>query len=116
MIETMEQSKDNVLGFRAVGEVTKEDYATLGPAVSAAIKQYGTIRVLIDLTDFKREKAEAWGSDLGFGHEYHDKIERMALVGDQSWGKHVAKIAQPFYAESVEWFDTDADAWTWVEG
>ena len=40
----------------------------------------------------------------------------MALVGDQSWGKHVAKIAQPFYAQSVEWFDTDADAWTWVEG
>jgi hypothetical protein len=40
----------------------------------------------------------------------------MALVGDQSWGPHVAKIAQPFYAQSVEWFDTDDDAWTWVEG
>lgn len=116
MIETMEQSKDNVLGFRAVGEVTKEDYATLGPAVAAAIKEYGTIRVLFDLSDFKREKAEAWGADLGFGREYHDKIERMALVGDQSWGKHVAKIAQPFYAKDVEWFDTGDDAWTWVEG
>lgn len=116
MIETMEQSKDNVLGFRAVGDITKEDYSTLGPAVSAAVDEYGTVRLLIDLTDFKKEKAEAWGSDLGFGKQYHDKIERMALVGDQSWGPHVAKIAQPFYAQSVEWFDTDDDAWTWVEG
>lgn len=83
----MEQSRDNVLGFRAVGEVTKEDYATLVPAVAAAIKQYATIRVLFDLSDFKREKAVAWGADLGFGREYHDKIERMALVGDRSWGR-----------------------------
>lgn len=116
MIETMEQSKDNVLGFRAVGEITKEDYATLGPAVAAAIKQYGAIRLLVDLSDFKKEKAEAWASDLDFGKEYHDQIERMALVGDQSWGPHVVKIAQPIYAQEVQWFETDDDAWNWVKG
>lgn len=59
-----------------MGEITKEDYPTLGPAVAAPIKQYGAIRLLVDLSDFKKENAEAWASDLGFGKEYHDQIER----------------------------------------
>lgn len=115
MIETMSQSKDNVLGYRVVGDVTKEDYATLVPAVQAAVKQYGAVRVLFDLSQFKWEKVDAWGKDFGFGKEFKDKIERMALVGQESWGKHLTKLAEPFYAQEAKWFEDVDDAWTWVK-
>jgi hypothetical protein len=115
MIETMSQSKDNVLGYRVVGDVTKEDYATLVPAVQAAVKQYGAVRVLFDLSQFKWEKVDAWGKDLGFGKEFKDKIERMALVGHESWGKHLTKLAEPFYAQDAKWFENIDEAWTWVK-
>jgi len=116
MIETMDQSEGNVLGFRAVGNITKEDYATLTPAVEAAIKEYGSIRLLMDLTHFKWEKAEAWGSDFGFGKQFHESIERMALVGNASWEKHLTKFAAPYYAKEAKYFENDDDAWDWVKG
>ena len=49
------------------------------------------------------------------GQEFKGKIERMALVGNRSWGKYVTKLAAPFYAQEAEWF-TDVDkAWDWVK-
>ena len=115
MIQTMGQSEDNVLGYRVVGDITKEDYNVLVPGVEAAVNEYGAIRLLVDLSDFKWEKADAWGSDLDFGKEFKGKIERMALVGQQSWGKYLTKLAAPFYAKEAQWF-TDVDkAWTWVK-
>lgn len=39
------------------------------------------------------EKVDPWSADLGFGREFHEKIERMALVGNKSWEKHLAKLA-----------------------
>jgi len=115
VIETIDRSEGKVLGFRVVGDVTKEDYAVLGPAVQAAVDEYGSIHLILDMTDFKWEKAEAWGADLHFGHEYHNRIEKMALVGHQSWGKYLAKLAEPFYATEIEWFTDEAAAWSWVE-
>lgn len=115
MIQKMQESQDNVLGYRVVGDVEKGDYTTLTPEVEAAVKQYGAIRMLFDLTDFKGEKPDALSSDVGFGKEFKDSIERMALVGTQSWGKYLAKAAKPFYAQQVEWFEDGDKAWTWVK-
>ena len=85
MIQQMSNSEDNVLGYRVVGDVTKEDYGTLVPSVEAAVKQYGAIRLLIDMSDFTWEKVDAWGSDFGFGKEFKNSIERMALAHDRDW-------------------------------
>lgn len=115
MFQEMSESQDNVLGFRVVGDVTKDDYSTLVPEVEAAAKKFGSIRLLFDLTNFKWEKADAWRSDLDFGDEFKNSIERMALVGSQSWGKYMAKLAKPFYAQEVEWFEDADKAWTWVK-
>ena len=115
MIQLMGQSKDNVLGYRVIGDVVKSDYSDLTKTVEADVNEYGAIRLLFDLSDFKWEKVDAWSSDLGFGDEFKGKIERMALVGQQSWGKYLTKLAAPFYAEEAEWF-TDVDkAWDWVK-
>lgn len=115
MFQEMSESEDNVLGFRVVGDVTKDDYSTLVPEVEAAVEEYGSIRLLFDLTNFKWEKVDAWKSDLDFGDDFNDSIERMALVGHQSWGKYLTKLAKPFYAKEVQWFEDADKAWTWVK-
>jgi aspartate-semialdehyde dehydrogenase len=33
------------------------------------------------------EKVEAWGADWKFGREYHQKISKMAIVGNKTWEK-----------------------------
>jgi len=116
MLCTMDRSTDAVLGYKMSGDVTKADYQTLTPAVASAIKANGTISLLFDLTDLHWEKASAWGSDLDFGKQFGDSVEKMAIVGDKGWEKHVAKLAQPYYAKEAKYFDTDDDAWSWLTG
>ena len=46
MIEALAGSSANVLGYKVSGDVTKEDYAVLDPAVAAVVEQYGGVRLL----------------------------------------------------------------------
>jgi hypothetical protein len=114
MLQTMDKSSGNTIGYTLVGTVTKADYATLDPAVAAAIKEHGSINLLLDLTKLKWEKLSAWSSDLNFGKTYKDSIDKMALVADAKWAKHAAKLAEPYYAKDVKSFETDGDAWDWI--
>jgi hypothetical protein len=114
-ITTMDRSEGNALGFKVSGDVTKADYDVLTPAVATAVDQHGSVNVLLDLTDFHTEKVSAWGADLHFGHEYHDKISRMAIVGNKGWEKHLARICSPFYAKESKYFENDDDAWGWLQ-
>ena len=34
---------------------------------------------------FHWEKVSAWGADLDFGKQIHDKIDKMVIGGDKKW-------------------------------
>jgi hypothetical protein len=114
MIQTMDKSSDAAIGYTVIGEVGQADYQTLVPAVQAAIDKSGSINLLLDLTQFKWEKIDAWKSDIDFGKTYKNKIDKMALVGDAKWGRHLTKLVQPFYAQQSKYFENDDDAWDWL--
>lgn len=119
MIEKMSESSGNVVGYRAVGKITKEDYTeTLFPEVSALVEQEGSIGLLLQLDDLKGEAMKAWGKDMQFGKAFRKKIERLAVVGDGRLEKVIASLADPFYAKDAKYFHSDdiANAWEWVAG
>ena len=115
MIETMDRSTQTVLGFKVSGTVTKDDYEVLTPAVEAAIDANGSVSLLLDLTGFHWEKVSAWASDLRFAKQYHDKISKMAIVGDKKWEEHLAGLSSPYYAKEAKFFGSDGDAWDWLQ-
>jgi hypothetical protein len=115
-ITRSDRSTGDTLGFHVSGDVTKADYDVLTPAVAAAVDQHGSVNLMLDLTDFHWEKVSAWGADLRFGHEYHDKIDRLAIVGDRKWEEHLTHICTPFYAKNARYFEDEAAAWTWLDG
>jgi hypothetical protein len=117
MIEKLTESTGNLLGFKAIGKITKEDYAFLTAEVEAVINEAGTLRLLLDLEEMTGEEAKAWGPDLKFGHEYRKKIEKMASVGDKKWQKWLTAVVDPFYAREAEFFPTAdrAAAWEWLQ-
>lgn len=116
MIEQMDKSQGNTLGFKLSGDINKADYDVLVPAVQAAVDQAGSVSLLLDMQDFKWEKVSAWGADLNFGHTYRKKIDKMAIVGNKTWERWIAKLAEPFYAKEALFFslaEIDA-AWEWL--
>jgi hypothetical protein len=112
----MEESTGNVLGFKASGKITPTDYEELVPAVEKLIKKMGNIRMLIDLEEFESESVKAWSHDFKFGHEFHDKIDKMAIVGDKKWEEWLTALVDPFYAREAQYFHVDDinAAWDWL--
>ena len=117
MIEKMSESEGKVIGFKAIGTVTKADYNVLVPEVQALINEEGSISLLLDLTQFKWEDIEAWGADINFGRTYREKIDKIAIVGDKTWEEWIAILADPFYSQEARFFyskDIYA-AWKWLK-
>jgi hypothetical protein len=116
MLENLNESSGSVVGYRVVGKVTADDYQKLNPEVQALVDQYDDVCLLLDLQEFSGEEVKAWLPDMKFGHRFHDKIERMAVVGDKRWEKWLTALADPFYAKDAKLFHSDeADkAWAWL--
>jgi hypothetical protein len=84
LIELIEGLGDGVIGARAVGEVTADDYeSTLIPAVEAALAIRDKIRMLYVLgTEFEGYEAEAALDDTRMGLHHWSDFERIAVVTD----------------------------------
>ncbi|MFN2125925.1 MAG: STAS/SEC14 domain-containing protein [Candidatus Promineifilaceae bacterium] len=116
MLKKMEQSAGDILGYKVMGTIDKSDYESLDAEVQSLLDQNDQIKMLLDMTEFKGEKASAWGKDLNFGKRFHKKIAKMAIVGDKEWEKWLTKLVDPFYAEEGKYFPVEdsAKAWAWL--
>ena len=85
--------------------------------VKAVVDAQGSVRLLLDMEQFRWEKINAWGADLKFGKTYRKQIDKLAIVGDKKYEKLIAKIAEPYYAREARLFNLAniEDAWTWVK-
>ncbi len=116
MIEVLPSDSSKVLGFRLSGTLHDQDYARFVPAVDAAVAQEGKVRLLAQFHDFHGWDAKALWDDIKFSTTHCTKIERIAMVGDKTWEKWMAKVCKPFTMAKIEYFDAsqiDA-AWKWL--
>ena len=116
MLQKLDQSSGAVVGYKVLGKVTAEDYQELEPAIQLLVDKYDSVYLLLDLQEFAGEEVKAWLPDLKFGHRFHDKIEKMAIVGDKRWQKWLAALASPWYAHDTRFFHPDETdkAWAWL--
>jgi len=117
VLEKLNESSGSVVGYKVVGKVTAEDYQKLEPEVQTLVDKYDDdVCLLLNLQEFAGEEAKAWLPDLKFGHRFHDKIARMAIVGDKRWEKWLTSLADPFYAKDAKFFHSaEIDkAWAWL--
>jgi hypothetical protein len=89
MLEIIADLPTNVLGVRAKGRVTAEDYErVLIPAVEAALRQRDKLRLYYELgSGFEGIDAGAVFEDLKIGVGSLPRWERLAVVTDVSWIK-----------------------------
>lgn len=77
-------SPDNVAAFRAVGEVTKQDYEhVVVPKIEAVVSRYDELNFLLELdTELGNFSAGAWFEDVMIGIKNLGKWNRAAIVTD----------------------------------
>ena len=97
MIERLEGMPPGTLGFRAAGEIEREDYdEVLVPALRKAVESGDGLRTLYVIEDLDEiEPGALWAdSKLGFdlGVRHHDAWVRSAIVTDIAWMARATKL------------------------
>jgi hypothetical protein len=115
MIEPLPSPSDKVLGFKLSGRLHDEDYKAFVPAIDAAAGT-GKVRLLAQFHDFHGWDLPALWDDIKFATTHCTTFDRIALVGEKSWEKWMAKVCKPFTMAKVQYFDAaDLDkAWAWL--
>ena len=117
MFEKMSESSGNIIGFSIVGNLEKSDYEYLRNELKAVIDEYEIIRLLLDVRLYVTEYPSAWGENLKFSHTYHHKIEKLAVIGEETRDEHFAQHAKYFYAQEAKFFTVFERqlAWNWLK-
>lgn len=118
MLENLTDMPDSVVGFKAAGEVTADDYRNvLIPAVEAALEGGHKVRLLYvlgeDVTGFSA--GAAWqDTKVCMGH--YSRWEKVAVVSDKEWLRHSVDILGYLIPGEVKAFTPaeEALARTWV--
>jgi len=121
MIEIIGTFPDRVVGLIAKGQVTKQDYQRiLIPRIEAALQRHKKIRLYYELgLQFSGIDSGAAWEDLKIGVEHLVSWERMAVVTDVDWIKHMINAFRFLIPGDLRLFPTaqtlEARAWI-VEG
>jgi len=115
MIEKLRESSGNVIGYKAVGTITKEDVEKVKPDLQYLAQNEGKFCMLFDLDQFQGETVEALTEDLEFGLEYGNDIQKIAIVGDKEWEEKVTNTANTL-GMNAKYFHTSEieQAWRWL--
>jgi hypothetical protein len=105
MIEHLQIDSPKVLGFKMSGKLHDDDYKKFVPLVDAAIAKEGKVRMLAQFYDFHGWDLKALWDDIKFSTTHCTKIERIAMVGDKTWEKWMAKVCKPFTMAKIKYFD-----------
>lgn len=86
MIQSIADIPNNIVAFRAIGEVTKEDYQNVVlPEVESLIERTNQINFLLVLdTELENFTAGAWLQDAMLGLKNIAKWNRAAIVTDSA--------------------------------
>lgn len=121
MIQQINDLPANVVGFKATGEVTREDYEnTIIPAVSNLIKTTGEINYLFVLdTELKNFTPGAWVQDMLIGIKNLSKWHRFAIITDSEGIKTFTELFSKLvpgeykaythadYDKAVDWLSSE---------
>jgi hypothetical protein len=116
MIEKLDASAGNVIGFMMSGKLHDEDYKLFQPMVESVLEAEGKVRLLAHFHDFHGWDLKALWDDTKFATKHCADVERVALVGEKKWQEWMAKVCKPFTLAKVRYFDAgeiDA-AWGWL--
>ncbi len=118
MFEILQESQGNVLGVRATGKLTKEDYdEVLIPRLEAVAKEEGKVRLLLYLDEgFQGWEPMAMVEDFKVGiGKYRKDVGKLALVGGPEWVKLLIDLDSILPGAEMKTFSGDQlqEAWDW---
>lgn len=114
-IEMREENGGGILDVALIGTLVKEDYGPLIATFQRLVRLHGTIRVLLDMTQFHGWEPGAMWEEIKFDLQHMAEMDRLAVIGEKKWQHAISTFAKPFTPATTRYFDgagaAQARAW-----
>lgn len=114
-IEMKKANGSRILDVALIGRLVKADYSSLIATFQQLVKAHGTIRVLLDMTQFHGWDAGGMWEEIKFDLRHLAEMDRLAVIGEKPWQHAIAAFAKPFTPATIRYFDgieaAQAQAW-----
>jgi hypothetical protein len=121
MVERVADLPEDVLGFRATGTITRDEYRELMEPIYATLERGEKLNIYFELADaFHGLDLGALWEDMkaagSVGLKHRSSWQRMAVVTDKDWIRHAAAAAGWLAPGELRLFapDETAAAKAWV--
>ena len=117
MIKILPESKGSLICIKVSGKLTDAEYKNFIPHVESVIKEFGTIKLYVDILDLDGwEWRVAW-DDFAFGIKYWNNFSKLALVGERRWEKFSVLVVDKIHKADVRCFDraNSSVALAWIQ-
>ena len=117
MIEIFPESSGKCIGMKINGKLMQADYKEFVPKLEAIIKEYGSLRCCVELTEMHGFQYRAIWDELKFDTKHLRHIERCAMIGDPSWHQWWGKVSKMMFPKAkLQCFESDQreEAWSWL--
>jgi hypothetical protein len=113
----LQHEQANVYRVEIRGTLRKQELERCQEELAREMARIGHVKLLFLLEGFEGWEQRAAWNDLTFYVKHGDKIERIAIVGDERWRSHTMMFAGADLRKGpVEFFpeDRSADARAWL--
>ena len=115
MLELL-SAADSVVEVALKGTIQSSDFDQIREQVDQLVATHGTVRLLIDASDFHGwQNIQAAKTHFQFVKDHHNRVERIAVLGNHQWQYWLASVIGVFLHPEVKCFEPDqreaARAW-----
>lgn len=116
MLKILDITNKDLIAISINGKVEKSDYDKIIPLCDKAIKDFGRIRLYIQIDNIEGIESQAFGEDIKAYIKHFSDISKTAIVGESDWHKLLANVASPFISGEVKFFPQEAivEAKEWI--
>jgi hypothetical protein len=108
----------NILKIDVPARLSADDFEELGLLIDPMIREFGSIRLLIDASGLEGwDTLAAFETHAGFVKAHQDRVERVAVIAPHEWQHWLVAAVRVFLHPKVRAFDTaQAEAAVrWIE-
>ncbi len=92
-LKEIDLGNEQLLGLAIVGKMNTADYDRINTLIEEQATKYGQARIMLEIVTSAGFSGQALMEDLKTSVKQYKNVERMAIIGDQSWLKATVKLS-----------------------
>ncbi|QIA09088.1 SpoIIAA family protein [Draconibacterium halophilum] len=105
MFKVLDITKNDVVAIAVDGKLSKSDYDKITPLIEKTVRDYGKIRLYIQLDYVDGIEPKAFRADIKTYLKFFNNMKKIAVVGKTHWEKMWSGLAGPFVSGDIKYFD-----------